>query len=130
MRQCEMSTVTARKNLTWRPVRRACMFVLSHPLLRKEWATRVCGNRRKKQILRLRCAPLRMTTLHLLLWGDDASDRGSLGEVGGVGTGYAHGFGDHVYVFEAGAGVEDDDALAGLQESCLDEVVVGGGGGG
>src|ERR1700743_361605 len=114
MRQCEMSTVTARTNLTWRPVRGACMFVLSHPLLRKEWGTRVCGNRRKKQILRLRCPPLRMTTLHLLLGGDDASDGDALGEVGGVGAAYAHRFGDHVDVFEAGSGVEDDDAVAGL----------------
>src|ERR1700743_387535 len=114
MRQCEMSAVTARKNLTWPPVRRACMFVLSHPLLRKEWGTRVCGNRRKKQILRLRCAPLRMTTLYLLLRRDDASYGDALGQVGGVGAGYAHGFGDHVDVFEAGSGVEDDDAVAGL----------------
>ena len=68
--------------------------------------------------------------MHLLLWGDDASDWDALGEVGGVGAGYAHRFGDHVHVFEAGSGVEDDDSVAGLQESGLDEVVVGGGGGG
>jgi hypothetical protein len=48
-----------------------------------------------------------------LLWGDDAA----YGETGGEGTGSAemHGFGGHVGVFEAGAGVEEDYLVGGFE---------------
>ena len=47
-----------------------------------------------------------------------------------AGAAEVHGFGGHVGVFEAGAGVEEDDAVGGLEVSGGEELVVGGGGGG
>ena len=59
--------------------------------------------------------------------GDDAS----YGKAGGEGAGAAevHGFGGHVGVLEAGAGVEEDDLVGGLEFSGGEELVVGCGGG-
>ena len=41
-----------------------------------------------------------------------------------------HGLGDHVAVLQAGAGVEQDDAVAGLKVTGGEEAIVGSGSGG
>ena len=62
------------------------------------------------------------------LRGDDAA----YGHAGGQGAGAfeVHGFGGHVGVFEACAGVEEDDFVGGFEVAGGDEGVVGCGGGG
>jgi hypothetical protein len=53
-----------------------------------------------------------------LLRGDDAAYGEAGGEFGFAGAAEVHGFGGHVGVFEAGAGVEEDDAVGGFELAC------------
>ena len=59
---------------------------------------------------------------------DNAADRSSSGIFFLSRTLEIHGFGDHVDVFEAGTGVEEDDSIGGAEEAGREQAVIGGGG--